>query len=420
MSVRDLSRRDVLVRSAQLASAAGLISAAAEAAPPAADTKSSTAITPFTLAIPERDLDDLKRRLETTRWPEREAVDDWSQGAPLARVQALVAYWKDRYDWRRCEAMLNGFGQYRTPIDGLNIHFIHARSKHEKALPLLLTHGWPGSVIEFHKVIRPLTDPTAFGGKAEDAFHVIAPSLPGYGFSDKPAATGWDLVHIARAWAVLMERLGYTRYVAQGGDWGAAVTSHMGQQRPAGLAAIHLNMPLVLPSAPAAPPPTPPTAAEQAARARMANAGSGYARIQATRPQTLGYALADSPSGQAGWIYEKYAEWSDSKRNPESVLSMDEMLDNIMLYWLPGNGASSGRLYWESFDKLFAVDHIETPVGCSIFPGEVLKVQRAAAERVYKNLFYWNEVERGGHFAAFEQPEIFVRELRSCFRMQRT
>ena len=410
MTARNFSRRDVLARSAQLASIAGLVPTAAAAAPPAAGAPSSTAITPFKLAIPQRDLDDLKRRLDMTRWPEREAVDDWSQGAPLARVQALVAYWRTRYNWRRCEAMLNGFGQYRTPIDGLNIHFLHVRSKHEKALPLILTHGWPGSVIEFHKVIRPLTDPIAYGGKAEDAFHVVAPSLPGYGFSDKPTRTGWDLAHIARAWAQLMSRLGYMRYVAQGGDWGSAVSTHMGQQQPAGLAAIHLNMPILSP-----PRESPPPVAPAGARPR-AFRGAGYAQIQSTRPQTVGYGLNDSPAGQAAWIYEKYAEWTDSNHNPEAVLTQDEMLDNIMLYWLSGSATSSARLYWESFDKLREVDHLDIPVGCSIFPGEVFKVQKAWGERTYAKLFYWNEVERGGHFAAFEQPEIFVRELRNCFR----
>lgn len=403
---QDVTRRAVMARAGQLAAAAGVLGAAASA-----NAAGSGLITPFTIAIPQGDLDDLRRRLAATRWPEREPVDDWSQGVPLARIQALVAHWRDKYDWRRCEAKLNSFPQFRTEIDGLGIHFIHARSKHANALPMIMTHGWPGSVIEFAEVIRPLTDPEAFGGKAEDAFHVVAPSLPGYGFSDKPTHTGWGMERTATAWNTLMTRLGYTRYVAQGGDWGARLCLFMGAQRPQGLAALHLNRPLYWapPGEPAAPP-SPP-------RPRWMSE-LGYRIQQSTRPQTLGYGLADSPAGQAAWIYEKYAAWSAGKWNPESAFSLDAMLDNISLYWFTNTGASSARLYWESIDALPPGDTFDIPIAYSIFPAE-RGGPKKWAERIFPNLFYWNEVERGGHFAAFEQPEIFVREMRSAFRTMR-
>lgn len=307
----------------------------------------SDALTPFTLAIPQASLDDLNARLDRTRWPEKETVSDWSQGAPLAKVQALCAYWRGHYDWRACEARLNGLGQFKTSIDGLGVHFLHVRSKHENAMPLLITHGWPGSVIEFMKVIAPLTDPTANGGKAEDAFHIVAPSLPGYGFSDKPAEAGWGVPRIAMAWSTLMSRLGYKRWVAQGGDWGAAVTTALSLINPAGLAGIHVNMPLVFPSPEDAANATPAELKSLAAMQFYQEKDSGYSKQQGTRPQTLGYGLTDSPAGQAAWIYEKMQAWTDNKGEPEQALSLDEMLDNIMLYWLPATGASSARLYWE-------------------------------------------------------------------------
>lgn len=376
-------------------------------------------ITPLTLVVPESELDDLKVRLDLSRFPDEGTVDDWSQGAPLSRVRALVDHWRDKYDWRRIETKLNELGQYRTAIDGLGIHFLHVRSPHPDALPLLLTHGWPGSVIEFLKVIGPLTDPTQYGGNAGDAFHVVIPSMPGYGLSDKPTETGWGLPRIAQAWDTLMKRLGYDRYVAQGGDFGAGVTTHLGKLRPAGLAAIHLNLPILFP------PPLAegePTAEEQAAIAQLINYDaqlSGYAKEQTTRPQTIGYGLDDSPIGLAAWMYEKFGEWTDSDHDPEAVLSRDEMLDNIMLYWLPGNAASAARLYWESFADEFVRTDLDLPVGVSLFPGELFHPPKVWATRTYSGLFYWNEVERGGHFAAFEQPEIFVRELRDCFRQLR-
>lgn len=375
-------------------------------------------IKPFHLDVAEAELVDLRRRLRATRWPEREPVDDWSQGVPLAQAQALVAYWQDHYDWRRCEAWLNGLEQYSTEIDGVSIHFLHIRSKHEDAMPMLLTHGWPGSILEFRKTIGPFTNPGAHGGRAEDAFHLVIPSLPGYGFSGKPAEVGWSVQKIAQAWSVLMTRLGYTRYVAQGGDWGAAVTTNMGAQEPAGLAGIHVNMPLVLPADPG----TEFSAEEGAMLAALQEYelwDSGYSTQQATRPQTIGYALADSPVGQATWIYEKFWKWTDSDGDPLNVLSYDELLDNIMLYWLGNAGASSARLYWQSFRSGFFALPLKLPVGCSIFPKELYRAPRSWAERCMSNLIHWNELPKGGHFAAFEQPALFVDEVRSCFRSLR-
>ncbi|WP_156681304.1 epoxide hydrolase family protein [Sphingomonas profundi] len=378
------------------------------------------AIEPFHLNIDENALTDLRQRLAATRWPERETVDDWSQGVPLDRARALCDYWRDGYDWRRCEAMLNGFGQYRTKIDGHGIHFLHIRSPEPAALPLVMTHGWPGSIVEFHKVIAPLTDPVAHGGRAEDAFHLVLPSLPGYGFSDRPAQAGWGVERIASAWIELMARLGYDAYGAQGGDWGSSVTTKIGQIAPAGLRAIHLNMPLAFPG-PDDAGSLDPAEQEAAARLERYNAdGAAYARVQATRPQTLGYGLADSPAGQAAWIYEKLQAWTDCEGDPETVLSRDEMLDNIALYWLTGTGASSARLYWESMDSaFFDLAPVHVPTGCSLFPAEIFRPSRRLVERRYPNLIHWNEPERGGHFAAWEQPDLFVTELRDCFRTVR-
>ena len=374
----------------------------------------SDAITPFTLAIPQADLDDLNRRLDQTRWPDKETVDDWTQGSPLARVQALCAHWRSGYDWRRAEARLNALGQFKTEIDGVGIHFLHVRSKHEGAMPLLLTHGWPGSVMEFMKVIGPLTDPTAHGGKAEDAFHVIAPSLPGYGFSDKPKATGWGVPKIAMAWVQLMGRLGYDKWVAQGGDWGSAVTTAIGVIRPAGCLAIHVNMPLVFPGADQMGELTEAEKGYLAGLQYYQDKDSGYSKQQATRPQSVGYGLVDSPAGQAAWIYEKLWAWTDNKGAPEDVLSQDEMLDNIMLYWLPGTGASSARLYWESFGS-FGSTKLDLPVGVSIYPKEIFRASRRWGEKVMSNIIHWGEMEKGGHFAAWEQPELYVGEIRTCF-----
>lgn len=378
----------------------------------------SDAITPFTLAIPQAQIDDLHRRLDNTRWPERETVQDWSQGSPLAKVQPLCEYWRHKYDWRRIEARLNGFGQFKTRIDGLDIHFLHVRSPHANALPLLLTHGWPGSVIEFVKTIEPLTNPTKFGGKAEDAFHVVAPSLPGYGFSGKPSETGWGVRHIAGAWGQLMQRLGYERWVAQGGDWGGAITSQIGAMNLPGCAGIHLNMTVIFPDADDLKDTTPQEQAALASMAYYQEKDSGYAKQQSTRPQTLGYGLTDSPAGQAAWIYEKLWAWTDNQGAPEDVFSLDEMLDNIMLYWLPATAASSGRLYWESMSG-FASVKIDMPVGVSIFPKEIFRPSRRWADKHLSNIIHWNELDSGGHFAAWEKPEVFVDEVRTCFRALR-
>jgi pimeloyl-ACP methyl ester carboxylesterase len=376
-------------------------------------------IRPFTYRAPQAALDDLRQRLARVRWPERETVTDWSQGVPLAKLRALVEYWRTDYDWHRCEARLNGFAQYRTDIEDLDFHFLHVRSRHANALPLIITHGWPGSVIEFFKIIEPLTNPTAHGGQAQDAFHVVAPSLPGFGFSDRPAEPGWNADRIASAWAELMRRLGYDRYVAQGGDWGTVVTTEMARQKSPGLAGIHLNMPFVVPH----PVPTEGLSAEEQravdAYQRFLSDGFGYFHLQATRPQTIGYALTDSPVGQAAWIYEKFHAWTDNDGDPEDTLTRDEMLDVITLYWLTGTAASSARMYLENADVIGAPPVIEMPVGCSIFPREIVPAPRSWAERVYPNLIHWNELDRGGHFAAFEQPALFTQELRDCFRSLR-
>ena len=376
---------------------------------------SERSITPFRIAIPDRDLDDLQERLRRTRWPEREPVDDWSQGIPLEYLKDLCRYWLEEYDWRASEARLNTFPQFRTELDGLGIHFLHVRSHEPDALPLIITHGWPGSIVEFHKVIGPLTDPAAHGGDPADAFHVVCPSLPGYAWSDKPSRTGWGGGRIASAWAELMGRLGYDRYAAQGGDWGALVTSYLGQQDVDHVAGIHLNMVIALPD--------PATMDDLTEREQSAIASfeyydrwdSGYSKEQSTRPQTLGYGLLDSPAGQCAWIIEKFWAWTDCDGDPANVLTRDEMLDNVMLYWLPGTGASSGRLYWQSF-RDFNADPITVPTGCSIFPREIFRPSRRWAEKRFTDLRYWNELDKGGHFAAFEQPETFVNELRACFR----
>lgn len=380
---------------------------------------SSQAIHPFTLAIDEGELEALRTRLAATRWPERECVSDWSQGAPLARVKDLVDHWLHRYDWRRCETMLSGWGMHLTEIDDLDIHFCHIRSPHDEALPLIMTHGWPGSIIEFCHVVGPLTNPTAFGGKAEDAFHLVLPSLPGYGFSGKPTHTGWGLERIGSAWTQLMRRLGYgDRWLAQGGDWGAAVTTALGRQAPEGLAAIHVNMAVARPDPEQMADLTDFEKASLASLQHYATQGNGYAQQQKTRPQTLGYGLADSPVGQAAWIYEKFHAWSDAGDDPDSAFGKDALLDNIMLYWLSNSGASSARLYWESFDS-FAGSDVTVPAGISIFPKEIFRPSRRWAEKVYTNIIHWNELPRGGHFAAFEVPDLFVEEVRDCFRLLR-
>ena len=374
----------------------------------------STGIEPFELDIPDSELVDLRQRLADTRWPAVETVEDRSQGARLADVRRLCEYWRTGYDWRRCEAMLNGFGQYRTLIDGLGIHFLHVRSPHADAMPMIMTHGWPGSIIEFNKVIGPLTDPTAHGGNAADAFHLVVPSLPGFGFSDNPREVGWGVERTARAWISLMERLGYDRWVAQGGDWGAAVTNNIGSLAPKGCAAIHVNTLFNAPQPGDEIDPSPLGRLALDKAAAFQTTGFGYAIEQSTRPQTLGYGLADSPAGQAAWIYEKFQAWTDNPGDVEAILSDDEMLDDIMLYWLTNAGASSARLYWESLDDL--ASKVDLPAAISVFLNDVNVAPREWAERSYSNIVSFREVDRGGHFAAFEQPSLFVNEVRHAFR----
>jgi pimeloyl-ACP methyl ester carboxylesterase len=379
----------------------------------------------FRIEIAEAELDDLRERLSQTRWPERETVDDWSQGVPLAYVRALCDYWANKYDWRATEARLNALPQLRTELDGLGIHFVHVPSEHRDAVPIVITHGWPGSIVEFLKAIGPLTDPPAHGGDAADAFHVVLPSLPGYGFSDKPSATGWGVERIADAWAELMARLGYARYGAVGSDWGTSISSLIGQRDREHVLGIHLMPPLA--------PPDPGTFddltdSERAALADLERASeweSGYSEEHATRPQTIGYSLTDSPAGVCAWIVEKFRAWTDCDGHPENVLTRDELLDNLMLYWLPRTGASSARLYWESIRQVnewiggSLTNTIDVPTGCSIFPKEIQRPSRRWAERRFPDIRHWSELDRGGHFAAFEQPELFVNELRAFFRRLR-
>lgn len=372
-------------------------------------------ITPFSIEIPQAQLDDLKERLARTRWAEKETVSDWSQGIPQAYLREVCEYWATKYDWRERERRLNRFPQFKTKIEGLDIHFIHVKSPVATATPLVMTHGWPGSVVEFQKVIAPLADPVAHGGRAEDAFHVVCPSLPGYGFSEKPKSTGWGIGKIADAWAELMKRLGYGRYIAQGGDWGSMVTTCIGSQHPETCMGIHLNMAIAPPTEASMKDLTP---LEQSALASMDHYGkwdSGYSKQQSTRPQTLGYGLVDSPVAQAGWILEKFWSWTDCNGHPENALSRDEMLDNVMLYWLPATGASSARLYWESFNAV-PMQPVEVPVGVSVFPHEIFKASRRWCEARYAKLVHHNVLSKGGHFAAFEQPEIFVDEVRAAAR----
>jgi epoxide hydrolase len=366
---------------------------------------------PFHVEVPEAELIDLRARLERTRWPEREPVDDWSQGVPLAYLQELCDHWAHRYDWRTTEARLNALPQLRTEIDGLGIHFIHVRSRSPDALALVLTHGWPGSIVEFLKVIGPLSDD----------FHVVCPSLPGYGFSDRPQQPGWGIERIARAWIELMARLGYERYGAQGSDWGTSISTRIAQLDPDHVVGIHLTPPLA--------PPDPATfddltESERAALAAIAHSAawdSGYSRMHATRPQTIGYPLVDSPAGLCAWIVDKFWAWTDCDGHPENALTRDEMLDDVMLYWLPRTGASSARLYRESIAQVnewisgTAIDTVTVPTGCSIFPKELQRPSRRWAQLRFLDIRHWGEPERGGHFAAFEQPELFVEEVRAFF-----
>ncbi|WP_448619069.1 epoxide hydrolase family protein [Geodermatophilus sp. URMC 65] len=398
--------------------------------------ETATGIRPFHVDIPEEKLTDLRRRIAATQWPEEETVADQSQGVPLAMVQELARHWATDYDWRACEARLNALPQFTTDIDGLEIHFIHARSQHEDALPIVVNHGWPGSVIEQLKIIDRLTDPTAHGGSAADAFHVVVPSMPGYGFSGKPTSTGWGPERMARAWAELMGRLGYTRYVAQGGDWGAFVVDQMGLQAPEGLLAVHTNMPATVPAdvndaaLAGQPPPAGLSAEERRAYEQLIRTFGQveYARYMAARPQTL-YGIADSPVGLAAWLLDH----NDADGQPAAAvvaaldrhasatgeLTRDEVLDNITLYWLTNTGVSASRLYWEYRGGFFDAKGVTIPVAVTVFPGEQYEAPRSWTERAYPNLIHYNRADRGGHFAAWEQPQLFAEELRAAFRSVR-
>ena len=393
-----------------------------------ANPTSSETIRPFRVNVAEDDLVDLRRRIAATRWPDRETVADQSQGVRLATTQQLVRYWQTEYDWRKVEARLNALPQFVTEIDGLDIHFIHVRSKHENALPLIVTHGWPGSVIEQLKIVEPLTDPAAHGASASDAFHLVIPSMPGYGFSGKPSTTGWDPARIARAWIALMKRLGYTRYVAQGGDWGNAVTEQMALLAPPGLLGIHTNMPATVPAEiatalqPGGSPPSGLSADERHAYDQLDffyKHGLGYANEMANRPQTL-YGIVDSPAGLAAWILDHDARSEELMSRvfdgQSEGLTRDDILDNITLYWLTNTAISSARLYWENKLNFFEPKHVSIPVAVSVFPDELYAAPRSWTERAYPKLIYYNKLDKGGHFAAWEQPGLFSAEMRAAFR----
>ncbi|MCB8823342.1 epoxide hydrolase family protein [Microvirga rosea] len=417
-----LSRRQMLAGSAALG-ALSVYTSKVRA------SSNNDAVVRFYVDVPDDAIVDLRQRLAATRWPYRETVTDQSQGVPLAKLQKLIRHWMKEYNWRNIETRLNELPMFITEIDGLDIHFIHVRSPNENALPMIMTHGWPGSILEFMKVIGPLTDPVAYGGSADDAFHLVVPSIPGFGFSGKPTWPGWGSGRIGRAWAVLMQRLGYSRYVSQGGDCGSVISHRMALQRVQGLAGIHVNMPGTVPrevaAILAAQGPAPADLADDERKAfdaldRFYKDSSGYSAMMVTRPQTIGYSLVDSPVGLAAWIYEKFTQWTDSGGDPERVLTQDEMLDDISLYWLTASGVSSAQIYWEDHSNNFnAVDITELPVAVTVFPGEIYAAPRSWAERCYHNLVYFNNATKGGHFAAWEQPEIFTQEVRAAFRLLR-
>jgi pimeloyl-ACP methyl ester carboxylesterase len=431
-------RRKLLAGAAMGLAAAGAASLFPIHSAPAA---TNDAIRPFRINVSEEALVDLRRRLAATRWPEKETVDDDSQGVPLATIQELVGYWQTEYDWRKVEARLNAVPQFITEIDGLDIHFIHVRSKHDNALPLIVTHGWPGSVIEQLKIIDPLTNPTAHGGVASDAFHLVIPSIPGYGFSGKPTTTGWDPVRIARAWIVLMKRLGYTKFAAQGGDWGSPITNEMARLAPPELLGIHVNLPGVVPPEiikalqSGNPPPSDLSADEQNAfdhlKVQFAKRRA-YAQIMATRPQTLS-GLADSPAGLAAWLldhgdgYAQPAAAITSAVRGRTInghsagdLTRDDVLDNITLYWVTNTAISSARLYWENKVNLYLPADVSIPAAITVFPGESFQAPRSWAERGYHKLIYFHQADKGGHFAAWEQPQTFSEEIRAAFRPLRS
>ena len=432
-SLLSSTRRELLGTAAMAIAVAGLSSLFAAHATPAA---TSDVVRPFRVHFPEKALADLRRRIVATRWPDKETVTDQSQGVPLAKLQELVRYWGSGYDWRKAEAKLNALPQFMTTIDGVDIHFIHVRSHHTNALPLIITHGWPGSVIEQLKVIEPLTDPTEHGGRAEDAFDVVIPSLPGYGFSGRPTGTGWDPDHIARAWAELMKRLGYTRYVGQGGDWGTPISSAMGRQAAAGLLGIHINLPATVPPEVAAALGGGPLPAGLSEKERSVidalmtynkSGNSAYFTMMTARPQTVGYGATDSPAGLAAWVlvHPGFKDWKYGA-DPLQSPTRDDVLDNITLYWLTNTATSAARLYWENGARGSVIvaaaqktAEIALPVAITVFPEDVYRAPETWARRAYRNLIYFHEVDKGGHFAAWEQPELFSAELRAAFKSLR-
>lgn len=427
-----LSRRALLFAGAAIGLSSAIVPVAAATNPAPLTNAGAGDIRAFRAEIPEGALIDMRRRIAATRWPDSETVTDRSQGVQPHKLKELVDYWRSSYDWRQAERRLNAVPQFLTKIDGLDIHFIHVRSRHQNALPLIMTHGWPGSVFELLKVIGPLTDPTAHGGKAEDAFHLVIPSIPGFGFSEKPTTTGWNPQRIAAAWDVLMKRVGYTSYVSQGGDWGAIISDALGRQAPEGLLGIHVNRVERATTFPAdaaqalkggGPAPDGLSPEEKAifADARdFLNNGFGYAAIMGTRPETVGYGLADSPVGLAAWLYDKIADWVFTRGHPELALTKDEILDNITLYWLTNTGPSSGRIYWENTTSGAKLTAIKVPVAVTVFPGEVYRPPKNWLSKTYPQLIYYNRVAKGGHFAAWEEPELFSEELRSAFKALRS
>ncbi len=426
-----ISRRTLLTGAATVMAYGSLRSVAASKDATGTPLTGTDSIRPFKAAISDTQLIDLRRRLEATRWPDDETVRDGSQGVQSSQLRQLVEYWRTEYDWRKAERQLNQFPQYITEIDGVDIHFIHVRSKHPEAIPLIMTHGWPGSIFELLEVIEPLTNPTAHGGRPADAFHLVLPSIPGFGFSGKPTSTGWNPNRIARSWDLLMKRLGYDNYVSQGGDWGAIISDALGRQAPKGLLGIHVNrierattLPADAAQALKSGSPAPATLSPDEVKIfdeakSFLNNGFGYAAIMSTRPETIGFGIADSPVGLAAWIYDKIADWVYTRGEPEKAIARDSILDNITLYWLTNTGPSSGRIYWENTVAGATLSPVEVPVAVTIFPGEVYRPPKRWLSRAYPNLVYYNVASKGGHFAAWEEPELFSKEIRAAFRTLR-